>query len=704
MDRKTSAYIQDEQFDVPKYEPNEYEILHISHVYTRLQDMKDHVENLGLYDEWGEAEKYYINDQIPRKSNELPKINLASEIEIVETKSSEETKVLPEVVLKPVYDDDKEKVEALQKIIEYIKEKNNDDLLKSNMLKYKNIYGVAFQKIYWKEVWRDIKFVTGEESDGEYIGTLNWKKERVLKWRDICIENIMPQHVLFSEESKKIEDANEVIQLFYFNDINKAREEFGIFKNFKYVKKGQFQDEILELFKKRDINFDDEDLDIMGMYYWNIAKDEYSIFLNGVLLTQYGKNGGNPIPCLFWKDHPFTKASCRLMPGGREFYPKGDVALVQRIKECKNVLINAINRVTQTNSKTALVVPKELAMYLQKLGFAWEDANILPVSTDEQSKMTRPITIQADINGAMALLQKLDEYQTVILGVDTHSLLSSVQETATKTAIRAETAMKRIGDGLKMIEQEALVRKIKIILALLRQYYKETEDYLDIKNLKNGKMSKVTVQKTIPIEDEAFYWTEELKPVTLEEVQGIEGITNEFIDKVFWSEDGNNFEFLVRNEDELKHVNAFKFLPKGVQNKVIALIKGKTYNKLNKDKAEGETTHLEIKKELFETEYEIKIVARGTSSYSELYDREKSDSMMERFLGNPNVNQNELVKQNIIANGINPDKLVRDEQEVAAEQEQAVMEEEMQNQQGNQEVNQQEVINQVSSGQGDEVK
>ena len=674
MDRKTSAFIQDNQIDLPKYSPSDHELLHISYLYRRLDEMKQHVEDLGLYDEWEDAEKYFINDQIASKKTELPTINLGTEIEIIETKTSEETKVLPEVILKPVHEEDIEKVEALQKVIEYVKEKNLDDLLKSKMLKQKNIYGVAFQKIHWKEVWRDVKLITGsDEGNSEFIKNLKWKTESVLKYRDVSIENIPPQHLLFSEESKTIEDANEVIQVFYYKDINKCREEFGKFRNFKYVSKDSFDLEVEKVLKERHIEFRQEDIDVMGFYYWNIAKDEYSIVVNGVLLTQYGENGGNPIPNMYWKDIPFVRASCRFMPGGREFYPKGDVALIKRTKECKNTLVNAIKRAVHTNSKSALLASKELAKELEKLGFNWEDANVLPVKTKDEASMVRPLTIQSDISGAMALLNKLDEYQTIMLGVDTHSLLSSVQETATKTAVRAETAMKRIADGLKLVEHEALVRKTKIIIALLRQYYKETEDFLDVKDIGKGETKKVTIKKTIPVDDVKFFWTKEYQPVSMDELNQIEGLTPEFLSSIFYTDDGKTFEFLVENEDELKQVKSFRLLPDDTQKKIFTFLRAKEYNRLRKEGSEGETSQLEIKKELFETEFEIKIIPRGTASYSDLYEREKSDAMLERFIGNPFINQNELIKQNIEANGINSDKLIKDEKQVAEEQEKALL-------------------------------
>lgn len=675
-------YVQNITESKENYVPTSLELKHITYLYKRKEEMKLHMESMGLFTEWKKAETLYINNQKEKEKNKLPSVNIATEIELIETKGAEEKRVMPEVILSPILESDRTKVEALQELLENIKIKNKDSLLSAIMIDNKNIKGISYQKIYWKETFKDVKIINDieedEEEDDSMIPKLKWTTYKVKKYNDICIENIPETHLLFSENATMIEDSDECFHLF-FGTYAQAKERFGNYSNFKYISSGKYatgmEDEINKSFK---YTLDELKEDVTGFMYYNTQKDEYSIVLNGVLLTQYDEQGGNPIPTIYFKDHPFTRAVCRYIPGDREFHSKGDVMLINRLKEIKNTLVNAVTKGVVTNASAVLLASKEIIAFLRKNNLSWNMASALPVSSKESSQATKVLSIEANVAGVLEMIKRIDEMITTITGIDSRSLLTSVQETATKTAVRQETMVKRIDAGLKLIENDTFYRKTQIMLALIKQFYEEEEEYIDEADLGKEKPNKVKRQKYIPVNNKTYSWSEEIEPFSQEELSQLtmNGVNPEFIASIIReSKDGFKLNY---NIEEIKSRKDFLLMNENIRNLLIKTIKNKTKMSLNSENVKkGLKGSLPIRKELFNVDFEIEILPKGINSYSDLHEKERSDELTLKYLNNPYVNQPELIAKDFELNNINPENFVKTDQQVQQEQ-QAQMEQEAQ--------------------------
>ncbi len=708
------------QEPVPVYKPSKEESAHITYVFQRHEQMYSHMKNLGLFDEWNEAESAYFNNQLDYEEDTLPPVSVGEEIALVETKGAEEKKVLPEVVLKPIYEEDRIKVEAMQELFENIKNKNKDKFKMANAIDTKNIYGIFYQEVYWRETKRTIKIpIEYDEKKDAY----KFKKYDVIDYKDICIENTPVQQMLFDETATGIDDANECIKIWYGN-YDVAKLQYGKFKNWQYVEKGKYTaciyDELDKDTRKHLLEMSDKGIEVVIWKYYNEAKDEYSIICNGVLLTPLD----NPLPYTYWKKLPFIKGDCRFMPAERQFFPKGDVILINRLKKLKNIFLNAMGIATHVNANAPLLTTKEVRQQLEDLGLTWMQAAILEVTSTDNAQITRPLQVQIDYSGLERMIQRIDEIIVIITGVDTRSLLSTVQETATKTAVRQETSLKRILAGNKLVETGALERKAQIIIALIRQYYDQEEEYLidnDLNNDDNKKPKTFKKPKSIAVKDKKYEWYKKVKPIAFSALLPIieAGLPPALVDMVFDIESEKLEELLnpqtaeipqaedqeqmqgegmpqpqenqeeeemlelIADLDEIKQLKKFKVLPTEIKTLFLKLLKDNEEWDLEKEEKEGYKGELEIKTELFNVEFEIKVESRGDASYSELFKQEQADNVAGLYMGNPVVDQAELAKWHLESKKVPTDKLIKNQEQQAQEQ-QMMMQQQAQQQGGGQ--------------------
>lgn len=648
------------------YNPSPEVKEHIVYLHKRTEEIAAYYVELGLFLEWNDAEKLFENNQEDMSDELFPTVNIATEIELVETKSAEEEKVMPEVVLEPEPGEtDRTKIEALQKITENIRGNryNKDGLKKSQIIDNKNIYGEAYQKIYWKKSYRTIKEIRGsEEGEEGKIKKLEWDEKKVLEYDDIAIENIRPQNILFSEDADCLEEATEVFQTFA-GSYEQMKKRFGTFADFKYVKKNELRAGIEEELQRQDIRTttDFKKAECFGLFYWCPARDEYSIEINGVLLTQFE----NPIPYTHWKECPIVSAHSRYMPGRRQAHPKGDVALIRRLKELKCILMNAVAKGTVLNAEAVLKVTKKVDAELRKSGIAWQQNNRFVVGSKDESQAIQPIQVGADINGALSLIGIIDEAIVTITGVDSRALVSSVTETATKTAVKQESMIKRINKGIKLIENGMLIRRMAIMLALIKQYYEDRE---------------------VSIKDMQYLWVQKTNPIPSSQVK-------EFLDiglpikivKLFFTATNKSKEEFEFNFDKLEDMTGrklFKTLPEKVQTGLISVFEKNTTTDLEGEEKKGENHKLKVKKELLKVPYKLVIKPRGEEAYSKVMAKEDSLKAAELLQNNPYAKQDKIA--GAIAEARGWEDFVNTEEEVTEQKDDEMAREMMVKQQGGQ--------------------
>ncbi|MEA1973591.1 MAG: hypothetical protein U9N34_09945 [Candidatus Cloacimonadota bacterium] len=91
-------------------------------------------------EEWKDSQELYDNTYQEDSRTQDPIPDIAKEIEVIETKVADEVKALPEIKLVAKNERDIPKVQALMKVLEYIDNKNQEDLKKIETLYRKNIF------------------------------------------------------------------------------------------------------------------------------------------------------------------------------------------------------------------------------------------------------------------------------------------------------------------------------------------------------------------------------------------------------------------------------------------------------------------------------------------------------------------------------------------------------------------------------------
>lgn len=660
----------------PIYKPSDDVKNYISHCYKRLMEIHNYRLNIGVENEYRRMERNYENMQQQKKKGELPNVNLASPVELVETKSAEESKVMPEVVLVPLFERDRVKCEALQKTAEYVDTKPTyqGSLKRIKMLMGKNLYGSYFMWPRWKETYRQIKVVKEySRDDKNRISGIKYDEMTVVAQKDIGLEVLPPTRVYINEGARDMSEVYEAYILDWM-DYDQAKEEFSIFADFDYVVPKQIPGDVQEILQEQNVVYRlDRTIDCAVIYAYNSKKDEFSIMVNGVLLTPYG----NPIPNKYFKEVALTRAICRNMVGRREFHPKGDVALVERLITLKNTCINSLNKAVHLSVNVNMKIPRDIAAKLKKQGLEWSMAGMIETDSREQSEQVQPLIININFQGIFLLIDKIDELITTITGIDSRALLSSVQETATKTAVRQETVQKRINAGLQLIEYDTLYREMIIKLALIRQYYQEEETYIKDDSLEEDKKEEFKIPKMIPTHGEEFKWEEKTRPVTQEQIQALfdAGMEEEMLQQLFVRDKDKDFLFLYDSMDDLFEAGKEDFystLTEAAKSAYEKLLKESTYWDMTKGKSKGKSSSFEVRKELFDFPYNIIIRPKGVMSYSELFAKESAERNYPIMREDPNYNQEEVSKWFLEVNQL-PQKIMKTDEQKEQEQK-AIME------------------------------
>lgn len=581
------------QNELKAYNPWEVEREYLNFILKRKFELDKNQQEKII--EWNDSEELYDVCYKEDEVSKNPVVNLGKEIEVVETKVADEVKAMPEVVIVAKSDKDRVKVKALMEVINYVNNKNQEELKKIETLYRKNIFWASIKKVFWKEVIRKVKVFTQLEEDEnpkeEKEERLKWIERDKVEYKDIATKIIPLQNFRVNEWAKTIEEASEVIEIERF-EFETAKQQFWHFSNFKFVKKWEWEKDSFDFIKNK-CSFDKENLweenklneDCLVFYYWNKPKDEYAIIANWILLTQYW----NPNP-YDHKELPYSRTICRFIPGS--FWSKSDVQLIKSAKKQKNIIRNSVQ-------KTVELTWVPIVKTVRSAGFDTQDFEVFPWAVwefkDEKSaQATGVMQIHWDVSSALAYDAKLDEDITTLTWVDSRALLNTMTETATKTAVKKESALKRINTGLKLIEYEALYRETKLKIELIKQYYKEKEYFILAWEEKEQEPNIFWRYKQIPVKDKRFQWK----------------------DWEEWSE--------------------------------IDLIEWEETKWLVSD--------FEVKPELFDIDFEIEIRPASSIPYSESLEREKMSEIYQLATTNPFANQETAFREFLKSRDIDPEK------------------------------------------------
>jgi len=223
---------------------------------------------------------------------------------------------------------------------------------------------------------------------------------------------------------------------------------------------------------------------VLLVIYFNYIRDEYMIVANDILVLK------SPNPYAH-KKIPYIRFVNYLEMDS--FWGRSDYRVIKQIIEEKNHFKNSIIDWGKININRPIL--------LGQTDFEDEDINFGPGAIWKVGDIGQIKLLDlGDIpEGMFGIDARLNEDITSFTGVDIRSLIASAEETATKTALKQEKSLKRIGMGLKVVDWTAIEPWARMRLSNIQQFYTkkriEMIDDTPVKKFRNIRVSDRIVLK-----------------------------------------------------------------------------------------------------------------------------------------------------------------------------------------------------------------
>lgn len=607
----------------PPYKPEGKEKEFVSYLANTRYDLEEYwrpYRNM-----FGTITELYANN-ISLDEDGIIEVNLPVELEIVESKVADEIKTLPEAKIIATKGADKDKVMALRAIDESIDNKTKKREVDILGMYYKNIYGTEILEEHYKVTKRKVKqIILPEDEDGvsqeskliSDPSDLSWTEIDVVDYNDCATERVDLRDVLPDMDATSMSDCRIFFRRRRYDWVS-FEAKYEDYENFKYVVKGQWDNmsyldgrrtSTKNLMRNGIGGYRGNDLgkdDVHVWEFWNPITDEFAEQANGVLMTKYG----NPIP-YDHKQIPYIRKIDHLVPNC--FFGKGEVQLIMGLKIEKNTIRNQILRTAIIAANPVVVVPEGLSNDTDDFDFS--PGSIWPVKSADDARSVNVLNVRGEVAPLLNLDAKIDENITTLTAVDSKNLISSSGETATKTAVVKESALKRINLGLSLIEADGVLRQKYLRVKNIQQFYKQLDVFIKIDDDGNEVMKKD--KKGVVILDKNGKPTPDREAKN--KVVNVSGVQYQWVTEKIPGETEDDEEFTV---DVLK-------------------------SKELKD--EKERTELEVRPPLLVTPWEIEIIPASELPFSTAFEQQQANEQLEALSNNPRVNQDELLKKHFKA-------------------------------------------------------
>lgn len=444
------------EIDKNPYTPNDDEKKMIQDLYSRfdyLKRAKRDVGGINIEEVWDDAEMQLngetgvVVDDEDERSNLFVPITWA----IVDSINAEWMRQHTSGRVAPSEDPEDEPKAALVDLIrKYIENKNNVELVDMETNSFILGYGNGFQRIYYKEGKRKIKTATSVNDEG----IVEYSEKIINDFDDIAIEDVNPR-MLYPDDGAKNPDLSDCKDLIFRRVIGYAQfeTEFGYLPNAKFVKRTGDTNTYDYYKKPKDV----EDDDVEVLLWENKARDFHRTVANGVLL----EDKPNPYD---HKDLTFVGAGDNRRLG--QFWWKGEPELIKSLQD----EVNTHRSIRLDAQKMSTIKPifastssrLEEEEIIVEPGKVYYFTGTIPptemqMNTDFSASFREEDRMREDIAGATGVDQRLEA-----LSGDT---------TATESAIKKESTLKRIAK--KIVQKQLMLEKKRgeLIISLIMQYY-----------------------------------------------------------------------------------------------------------------------------------------------------------------------------------------------------------------------------------------
>lgn len=419
-----------------------------TYVMARIESMKagrdSFMSDWEAYDEMYEALQQGSVDG-------LSNIKLSMYFSVIQAKFAEEINVRSPIQFYPRGKDDVKKLPVIKAAWDYAWEKSHSEHEYHKAVLGKYIYGTSI----WKEEYvEDIRLVRNAEKLDEE-GHMVYGEKRFIDYEGVKGRYIPVYNFLKDTDAKSMDEAQDCAEIKRMN-IDDVKRIYATCSNIDLVVPAELDGDVTQD-QKRESGYDNKVVEVYE--YYNKLRDLYVVITaSGVLLES------SPIPYAH-KRLPFARMVNYMRDDS--FYGKSEIQTIEPMVAVKETLVNQAIDMTSLNINKPMIVSS--AAELTDPNAQVYPGKIIDVEGDvNQIKPLEFGSVGSDFYNMNSIM---DDEIIRVAAVDTKSIIDVAGETATKTAIKKESSLKRIKLGM-IINDEIFWRNIaELRLSNIKQFF-----------------------------------------------------------------------------------------------------------------------------------------------------------------------------------------------------------------------------------------
>lgn len=407
----------------------------------------------------------------------------------VEAKTAEEIKAISEYTFTPVEDSgDSWKVDLLKDVNAHVRRKVKQKSKRHDMLRTKNICGVAIARIGYRKIMGMRKVRTETNNDGDILA---WKETPVPVYDDIFMDVVSPFNFLVDPNATTMDDAMDCAH-FHAENFATFWETYHnnpLFKNTGAVKPGLHGTYSDQGFVSGHIgNFECQPDMVMIAEGFDKTRDEWIVYANGVEIY-YGPlpDDHKELPFISYHNNAsfctgLIEMTTRTVNGedvsiapnvtaDKTFWTIGDPATIADLIELRTAHGRALHRLVKRATQRIIATRGNFRLPTDR---NWLDG-------DEATGAAGNLEVinlaggGAGVGDFQFAFDDLFQLMRLAIGIDPSNIYSTKQQTLGEAEIQEESAQKRLNAGLEYNEENGEVRMGTLIHKLIQQRYTKPE-------------------------------------------------------------------------------------------------------------------------------------------------------------------------------------------------------------------------------------
>lgn len=420
-----------------------------SYVLSRIQIMKTgrtkYEQDWETYDELYEAIQTWSIDGMS---------NIKSSIyfSVIQSKVAEEINALSPIEFYPRSKEDAKKIPLFRKTWDYTWEKSHSQEELYKILLGKYIYGTAI----WREEYvEDVRLVRNLKWELDENGHQTYGDKLFVDYKGVKGKYVPIYNFYKDPYAKWFHDMADCAELHRMN-IDDVKRIYATSKNIDLVKPSDVE---WQKTVATQLEWKAEMTDVEVFEYWNHIRDLYVVITaDGIILEEWA----NPFE---HKRLPYARMVNYMRDDN--FYGKSEVEVLMPMVSAKETMLNQAIDMTTLNINKPMIVSAMADMSdTDSIVSPWKRIDI-----DWDVNQIRPLDFGGVGQDFYNMNNIIDDEIIRTSAIDTKALLDNSGETATKTAIKKESSLKRINLGKKVNDEIFWRNIVEMRVSNMRQFF-----------------------------------------------------------------------------------------------------------------------------------------------------------------------------------------------------------------------------------------